>query len=157
MSMRNYVIVPLVALLAMGCGGTGDSAESEGTPAAAADATSDLTPFQLEHGIGPITSPMTLAALDPALAATGQGVFNEKCSACHKMDVRYVGPALGGVTTLRSPAFIMNMILNPQEMYERHPVTKELLAQYMSFMANQNLTQDEARAVLEYLRTQASP
>jgi hypothetical protein len=49
----------------------------------------------------------------------------------------------------------MNMILNPMEMVERHPVAKQLLAEHMTFMANQNLTVDDARAVLEYLRTQA--
>ena len=47
------------------------------------------------------------------------------------------------------------MILNPQEMVERHPVAKQLLAERMTFMANQNLTIEEARAVLEYLRTQS--
>jgi hypothetical protein len=59
------------------------------------------------------------------------------------------------VTARRSGAFIMNMILNPQEMVERHPVAKQMLAERMSFMANQGLTRDEARAVLEYLRTQS--
>ena len=54
-----------------------------------------------------------------------------------------------------TPEFVMNMILNPQEMVERHPVAKQMLAERMTFMANQNLTLDEARAVLEYLRTQA--
>jgi cytochrome c len=49
----------------------------------------------------------------------------------------------------------MNMILNPQEMVERHPVAKQLLAERMTFMANQNLSVEDARAVLEYLRTQA--
>jgi hypothetical protein len=71
------------------------------------------------------------------------------------VDTLYVGPALGEVTTRRTGAFIMNMILNPQEMVERHPVAKQMLAERMSFMANQNLTMDEARAVLEYLRTQS--
>jgi cytochrome c1 len=74
---------------------------------------------------------------------------------CHKMDTLYVGPALGEVTARRTPAYIMNMILNPQEMVERHPIAKQLLAERMTFMANQNLTVDEARAVVEYLRTQA--
>ena len=74
---------------------------------------------------------------------------------CHKMGEKYVGPALGEVSKRRTPAYIMNMILNPQEMVERHPVAKQMLAERMSFMANQGLTRDEARAVLEYLRTQS--
>ena len=122
------------------------------TPAAAG---SDLTPFQQEHGIGPITEPITLGAVNEELAEEGEEVFVTMCSACHKMAEKYVGPALGDVTTRRSPAYVMNMILNPQEMVERHPVAKQLLAEHMTFMPNQGLTQEQARQVLEYLRTQA--
>jgi hypothetical protein len=49
----------------------------------------------------------------------------------------------------------MNMILNPQEMVERHPVAKQLLAEHMTFMPNQGLTREDARLVLEYLREEA--
>lgn len=145
----------LVALLGMtGCGGGGDAAPpaggGQGAPAAAG-----LTPFQLEHGIGPVTEVVELpATIDQTLAARGQAEFEMKCAACHHMGERFVGPALGDVTSRRSPAFIMNMILNPQEMVEQHPVGKELLAQYMSFMPNQGITREDARAILEYLRTQ---
>jgi len=49
----------------------------------------------------------------------------------------------------------MNMVLNPQGMVEKHPVTKKLLGEFFVQMPNQQLTQDEARTVVEYLRTQA--
>src|SRR5512139_1658373 len=145
-----------VALAALGCGG-GEKAATPAPPAASGAASGgDLTPFQVENGIGPITEPVTLpAAVDEEMVEAGKKVFETKCSACHKMGEKYVGPALGEVTTRRTPAFIMNMILNPQEMIERHPVTKQLVAEMMSFMPNQGLTQDEARQVLEYLRTQS--
>ena len=46
------------------------------------------------------------------------------------------------------------MILNPEEMVKNDPLAKDLLIEFNgSPMANQNLTQEEARAVLEYLRT----
>lgn len=157
MYMRNVLIFTTFAL-ATACGGGdggGAGGESAGAPAAAVG--SDLTPFQLEHGIGPITAPVELGAIDPGMVARGEAVFTEKCSACHKMAEKYVGPALGEVTTRRTPAFIMNMILNPQEMIERHPVVKQMLAETMSFMANQNVSPGDARAILEYLRTQATP
>jgi len=147
------LVVLALALAAGGCGAKdeGEKVESEGHE----KAEEQLTPFQLEHGIGPVKEPIQLGAIDPALVATGKAVFEIKCTACHKMDTLYVGPALGEVTARRSPAFIMNMILNPQEMVEHHPVAKQMLAERMSFMANQNLTLEEARAVLEYLRTQS--
>ena len=48
----------------------------------------------------------------------------------------------------------MNMVLNPQEMTRQDPTAKELLGEFMTQMPNQNLTEEEARAVLEYFRTQ---
>lgn len=142
-----------LALLAAGCGEKkAEHEEAEDREAA----EEQLTPFQLEHGIGPVKAPIELGAIDKAMAATGKTIFDVKCTGCHKMDTTYVGPALGEVTTRRTPAFIMNMILNPQEMVEHHPIAKQMLAERMSFMANQNLTLDEARAVLEYLRTQST-
>ena len=114
-----------------------------------------ITRFQSEHGIGPVTRPMVLPeAVDQAMAATGARVFEQKCAPCHKMTERYVGPPLAGVTTRRGPTFVMNMILNPQGMVEKHPVTKKLFAEFLMAMPNQNLSQDEARQVVEYLRTQ---
>jgi len=35
-------------------------------------------------------------------------------------------------------------------------VGKQLLAEHMTFMANQGITVEEARAIVEYLRTQAT-
>ena len=130
-----------------------DAAQPATTPVAGVT-VSDLTSFQTENGIGPITEEITLGPINEEQAEHGKAVFETKCSACHKMKERYVGPALGEVTVRRKPAFIMNQILNPQEMYTRHPVVKQLLAEFLTQMPNQGLTQEEALAVLEYLRTQ---
>lgn len=112
----------------------------------------DLTEFELRHGIGPVTAPMTLAPLDSALAAQGQAIFRTKCQVCHKLNERLVGPALQGVTQRRTPEYIMNMILNPAEMVQRHPDARALLAQHLTIMTNQNVGLQDARALLEYLR-----
>ena len=144
-----------LALLAAACSGKGEAPKAAGNQEARAAGDTGLTPFELENGIGPVKEKVVLGTLDHALAEKGEKLFEAKCSMCHKMDTVYVGPALGEVTGRRTPAYIMNMILNPQEMVERHPVAKQLLAERMTFMANQNLTVDEARAVVEYLRTRA--
>jgi len=48
----------------------------------------------------------------------------------------------------------MNMILNPEEMIQKDPIAKQLLIDSNGApMANQNLTEDEARSILEYFRT----
>jgi hypothetical protein len=70
------------------------------------------------------------------------------------MEERYVGPPLGGVTGTRTPAYLMNMMLNPDGMYTKHPEARKLLAEYMTQMPNLGLTQQEARSIVEYLRTQ---
>jgi len=141
-----------VLLVVLGCGGD----KSAPPPAAAASGaeTGGLTPFEMEKGIGPVKEVVVVGPLNHEMAEAGEKIFQGKCSACHKMGEKYVGPALGQVTTRRTPAYIMNMILNPQEMVERHPIAKQLLAEHMTFMANQGLTQDEARQVVEYLREQ---
>jgi len=145
-------VLALALVLAAACGG---APEGGGANGSGGDPEGELTAFQVEHGIGPVTEVVEVGALDPDLVATGEGIFTTKCSACHKLAERYVGPPLGDVTTRRSATFIMNMILNPKGMYERHPETKALLAQYLAFMPDQNVTQAEARAVVEYLRTAA--
>ena len=54
----------------------------------------------------------------------------------------------------RSPEWIMNMILNPQEMVEKDRCAKDLLVEFNgAAMANQNLTREQARDILEYFRT----
>lgn len=103
------------------------------------------------RGVGPI-SHFDVATLDPARAAEGEELFRTRCSACHKMGERYIGPALAGVTKRRQPEWILNMVLKPELMLTQDPVAKELLATYLTPMANQNMTQREAEAILVYLR-----
>ena len=48
----------------------------------------------------------------------------------------------------------MNILLNPTEMLQKDPIAKALLKEYNNIqMLNQNLSQEEARAIVEYLRT----
>jgi mono/diheme cytochrome c family protein len=104
-----------------------------------------------DKGIGPVKS-IVLAPIDPQKAARGEEIFKSKCSACHKLDEKYVGPALKGVTQRRSPEWILNQILNPTEMTQKDPIAKELLATHLTQMTPQNLTEDEAKSVLDYFR-----
>jgi cytochrome c oxidase cbb3-type subunit 3 len=105
-----------------------------------------------DKGVGAITK-VDLVEIDNALVATGKKLFDMKCSACHKVEKRFVGPAIRGVIQRRSPEWIMNMVLDPDKMIKENPAAKQLLGEYLAPMANQSLTQDEARAILEYFRT----
>lgn len=105
----------------------------------------------LSKGVGPITE-VKLDPLDAPLASKGKDLFVGKCSACHKMEERYVGPALKGVTTRRSPEWIMNMVMNPQEMTQKDPTAQQLLEEFLTQMPFQNVSKEETRAILEYFR-----
>lgn len=148
----------VAALVLAGCGGDGGAGGAEETGAAASGAAavqagSGLTEEQLVKGIGPISSVTLASAIDEELAERGKEVFTLKCSACHKLEARYVAPQLGGVLERRTPEYVMNMILNPAEMVEKHPEVKKLLGEFLLPMPNQNVTEAEARALLEYIRS----
>lgn len=104
-------------------------------------------------GIGPIKKVDLPKEVNKKLAAEGQKLFKTKCSACHKTTKRYIGPSPAGVLKRRSPEWVMNMILNPMKMIQKDPIAKKLLAEYSAPMADQNLTEKEARAILEFFRT----
>ena len=115
-----------------------------------ASETIDLT----NKGIGPISSVTLGAEIDQAMATHGAEVYKKMCTACHRPDKKFIGPAPKGVLTRRTPEWIMNMILDPEGMVKNDPLARALLIEFNgSPMANQNLTQEEARAVLEYFRT----
>ncbi|HET6463163.1 MAG TPA: cytochrome c [Candidatus Krumholzibacteria bacterium] len=101
------------------------------------------------RGVGPVDH-VDVASLDAARAMKGAELFTAKCSACHKMEERYIGPALTGVTKRRTPEWICNQILNPENMIQQDPTARALLAEYIAPMANQHLTREEAESVLAY-------
>jgi mono/diheme cytochrome c family protein len=145
--MRFLIIPAVLSLLLLGCGGQ---------PEQPAVDTGGLSQDEFENGIGPVKEAVTLGAIDPALAEKGKTVFEQKCLSCHKLGEKFIGPDLSQVLSRRTPRYVLNMILNPDEMTKRHPVAKKLLAEYLAPMAQQNLTQDEARAVLEHIRSYGS-
>lgn len=105
-------------------------------------------------GIGPISNVDLSPEIDQVLAASGKEVYDLKCTACHKVTEKFIGPAPAGIMERRNPVWIMNMILNPDEMILNDPIARDLLIEYnYAPMANQGLTEEEARAILEYFRT----
>ncbi len=115
------------------------------------------TVFDLANkGIGPIKSLNFPTEIDKSIVDKGAAVFKAKCTACHKIGKKFIGPAPNGIFQRRSPEWVMNMILNPEEMVQKDPVARALLIKFNgSPMANQNLTEEEARSVVEYFRTLA--
>jgi len=154
--MRLKVLVlALVATVITSCGGDGKKEEKVSAPVEEQKAVVEETDPMKNKGVGVITS-IELGEIDQNMADEGKAIFAVKCTACHKISKRLIGPALVGVTERRSPEWIMNMILDPEKMVVEDPIAKKLLAEYVAPMANQSLTQEEARKVLEYFRTKTS-
>ncbi|MCB0734144.1 MAG: cytochrome c [Flavobacteriales bacterium] len=149
-NLKYGFVLIATALIMTSCGGDkGQNSSTTETSTTNELATESETS---EFGVGPIQHQVSFDGIDADLAANGEQVFTQKCMACHKMDKRHVGPALVGVLDRRNPSWVMNMILNPDKMVQQDPTAKALLAEYLSPMANQNLTEEQARAVLEYFR-----
>lgn len=120
-----------------------------------AEPVSEGVPVDMGNkGVGPIKSVTFADEIDAELAAKGQKTFSTLCVACHMAEQRLIGPALKGVFERRSPEWVMNMIMNPDGMLKEDPIAKALLKEYNNaVMLNQNLSEEDARAVAEYLRT----
>jgi mono/diheme cytochrome c family protein len=115
---------------------------------------SDTTKQQAstDKGVGPVTS-VKLGPLDQKMAEQGKALFNSNCSTCHSLNERKIGPALGNITSIRTPEYVMNMILNTTEMQQKDPQAKELVSEYHMRMPPQSLDRQQARSILEYLRS----
>ncbi len=105
-------------------------------------------------GIGPIDSIALSEEIDVDLASLGKEVYGQKCIACHKVGSTFIGPPPDGILKRSTPDWVMNMILNTEEMLQKDPLAKALFMEFNGqLMTNQQVTVDEARAMLEYFRT----
>lgn len=159
-SMRKSILFLGLALIIASCGES-PKKENKGfevtrkKEAVKTESSTSEVPVDLSNkGLGPITSYAFGTEIDSDLAEKGKSIYAGKCTACHLVDRRMIGPALKGVYDRRSPEWVLNILLNTNEMLQKDPVAKALLKEYNNaLMINQNLSEDEAKAVAEYLRT----
>ena len=87
-------------------------------------------------------------------AASGKVIYKAKCQSCHKLNAeKMVGPGWSGITKQREPHWIMNMMLHTDAMLENDPEAKRQLKEYMVRMPDQGLGKEEARQLLEFMRS----
>jgi len=127
----------LIALLFLsGCGSEDKSGEAAGKAE------------DLNEG-PPASQTMTLNA---GLAAWGETLFKEKaCITCHQVGERKQGPDLAGVADRRTERWLQKQILDPAWMLKNDPIARQLMAEYALQMADQNVKQTEADALIQYL------
>ena len=106
-----------------------------------------------ELGVGPVKEVKLSSTIDEKLVTHGKQLFDSKCAMCHMMDQCKVGPLMQGVTKRRKPEYIMNMILNPVEMTQSDATAEDQMQKYGMQMPAQNLSEEDARALLEYFRS----
>ena len=162
--MKKVYLLPLFAtvLFMFSCGG---EAKPEAKPEEvveevvaeevveepAADASATLA----NVGVGPIKELVFAAEVDNAMAEKGKGLYASKgCTACHNPTMKIVGPAPKDIFLTRNPAWVMNMIMNPEVMVKEDADAKALLEEYNNVpMTNQQVSEADARAIVEYFRT----
>lgn len=158
-----YAIAFLSALMFTACSGGGDGKskidqikeQSKMEPTEAESNVPASERITLDNkGVGRIKNVTLAETIDQEMVDRGLALFNTNCSACHKVDKRFIGPSPKGIMKRRSPEWIMNMILDPQLMVEQDRCAKDLLVEFNgAAMANQNMTEEQARDILEYFRT----
>ncbi len=113
----------------------------------------DAAKYDPNRGAGKFTHVDIAKKLDENLANGGEKIYNVKCSGCHKLtDEKLVGPGWLGVTKRYKPEWIMNFITNTDEMLEKDPRAQANLQICLVRMPNQNLSDKNARDLLEFMR-----
>ena len=156
-SVVRFLAMPalLAVLLLSSCGGNQNTENASTDDAAVAERVEAAKRAAEEgagKGVGPVTS-VELGPFNQQMADEGKVIYESKCSACHRVtEEKIVGPGLKGITKRRKAEWIMNMIINPEEMTKKDPTAQELLAEHLTQMTNQNVTEPDARKLLEYMR-----
>ncbi|MEI2750545.1 MAG: cytochrome c [Ferruginibacter sp.] len=155
--MKKMVLIIGIGILTASCGGSGKNDASAGKDPY--DATKNTTKengnpsYDPNRGEGKFKKVDIAANLDVALATNGEKVYGVKCSSCHKTsDEKLVGPGWKGVTSRNTAEWIMNFITNTDEMLNKDPKAQAQLEICLVRMPNQNLSDDEARSLYEFMR-----
>ena len=153
MNRKNILFSILLAVigLVLACNSNDKSnSTASGDNTAAPTGTADANN---PKGVGPHQNVQLTHPLDEKMIAEGQNTYNVKCGSCHKLtNEKLVGPGWKGVTDRRTPEWIMNFVTNTEEMIEKDTAAQNLLEVCLVKMPNQNLSEQDARSMLEFMR-----
>jgi mono/diheme cytochrome c family protein len=154
MNRKNVLLAFLsgTILLTVACN---SNDKGKDNPGSSTENSTPATTAQENHpnGVGPHQKVELTHPLDQGMIAAGQNMYNVKCAACHKLtNEKLVGPGWKGVTDRRTPEWIMNFVTNTEEMLEKDTAAQHLLEVCLVKMPMQNLSEQDARSVLEFMR-----
>ncbi len=152
--MKKLVVISLITCLGIFAYSCGGNSNSEAAGGGKTDETANGNPsYDPNRGEGKFTKVDVPASIDTALASAGAKVFNVKCQACHKLTgEKLVGPGWKGVTARYTPEWIMNFITNTDAMLNKDPKAQAQLEICLVRMPNQNVSDEDARAIYEFQR-----
>ncbi len=154
MKKSLIVVTALFSSVLLSCQGGGDKKEVPASTTTTENTSTSGNPsYDPKRGEGKFKDVQVAATLDKTMADAGEKVYTVKCSGCHKLtDERLVGPGFTGVTSRHTADWIMNFVTNTDAMIDKDPKAQAMLEICLVRMPNQNLTDDDARHVYEYLR-----
>ena len=127
--------------------------ESTGTTTSGSTTPAGNPDYDPNRGEGKFTDVKLDEKLNETMAQGGENVYNTKCASCHKLtEERLVGPGWKGVTTRRTPEWLMNFSTNPDPMIDKDPELQAQLEICLVRMPDQNISDDDARNVVEFMR-----
>ncbi len=148
--MKKLMIFLVVGILVYACSQGGKQNSETGSTQTTAKQPTDYDP---KRGEGRFDHVDVGDRLDVQLAKDGKLIADLKCASCHKYtDERLVGPGWKGVSNKHRPEWIMNFITNPDPMIDKDPELQAQLEICLVRMPNQNLSDDDARKILEFMR-----
>jgi mono/diheme cytochrome c family protein len=152
--MKKFLFLSLLICFAIACGSNNSSDNKQSPPSADQSKPADANPsYDQKRGEGKFSKVEVSSGLDVAKADAGLKVYTVKCSACHKLtDEKLVGPGWKGVTSRHTAEWIMNFATNPDVMIDKDPKAQAMLEICLVRMPNQNLTDDDARNIYEFMR-----
>lgn len=148
MKTKVFYVIALMSFGVVSCSGSNNEGQANGEAEQVEEVQYDpaigaggFIDFKVEEG------------LNSELALKGKGLYDSKCASCHslKNDV-IVGPGWSGVTERRQLGWLMNMMTNTTEMLEKDPELKKQIEKYKVQMPELSTSDEDARAILEYMR-----
>lgn len=154
--MKKIAIFLFIGAFIAACGGgnSESSTPASETPSSESKKTESGNPsYDPQRGEGKFTKVEVGETLDAAMAANGEKVYSVKCGSCHKLtSEKLVGPGWLGVTDRHSAEWIMNFSTNTDAMLDKDPKAQAQLEICLVRMPNQNISDDDARNVYEFMR-----
>jgi cytochrome c5 len=153
--MKKVLVVAIISALLFACSeepavkkdNTASSNTSSNAP------TGGNPTYDPNRGVGKFTDVKVEPMLDQAMATSGEKSYGVKCSSCHKLSgEKLVGPGWKGITNRFSAPWIMNFMTNTDEMLNKDPKAQAQLEICLVRMPNQNLSDEEARSLYEFMR-----